>query len=321
MILSKRFTEDQISLASQVNIIAYAMSRGFEVKRISPRSYKIPGYGGLYINADGQKWNCFSKGSGGGTIQFVMEIENLSWVDSIKELLGLSDEELPYVEPPSKDSEVKGILILPEKNNTFKHIFAYLIKTRKIDADIVSRFVKEKKIYEDTYQNCVFVGYDENKEAKFASVRGTNTNKRFRRDLENSDKGYPFCQVGKTDTLCVFESAIDIMSYLTLIKIHGIDNFNHHLISMGGTSYIPIEKYLERNPKISKLTLCLDSDDEGHFFSQKIKERFGDEYEICCHLPKGKDFNEELLGSSLYDSNIRNHDVVDQNIISEDYMV
>lgn len=321
MNLSKRFTEDQIAQASQVNIIAYAMSRGYEVKRISPRSYKISGYGGLYINADGQKWNCFSKGSGGGTIQFLMEMENLTWVDSIKELLGLSDEELPYVEPPSKDSEVKGTLILPEKNNTFKHIFAYLIKTRKIDADIVSRFVKEKKIYEDTYQNCVFVGSDDKKEPKFASVRGTNTNRRFRRDIENSDKGYPFCQVGESDTLCVFESAIDLMSYLTLIRIHGIDNFSHHLISIGGTSYIPIDKYLDRNSEISKLILCLDSDDEGHFFSQKIKERFCVEYEIYCHIPKGKDFNEELLNSISYNSNIRNHNVIEQNIISDDYMV
>lgn len=316
MILSKRFTEDQIVQASQVNIIAYAMSRGFEVKRISPRSYKIPGYGGLYINADGQKWNRFSKGSGGGTIQFVIEMEGLSWVDSIKQLLGLSDEELPYVEPPTKDSEVKGTLILPEKNNTYKHIFAYLIKTRKIDADIVSRFVKEKKIYEDTYQNCVFVGYDENEETKFASVRGTNTKRIFRRDIENSDKGYPFCQVGESDTLCVFESAIDLMSYLALIKMHGIDSFNHHLISMGGTSYIPIDKYLERNSKISKLILCLDSDDEGHFFSQKIKERFGDDYEICCHLPKGKDFNEELIHTILNVKNISKVSDIKEEIMS-----
>jgi hypothetical protein len=66
-------------------------------------------------------------------------------------------------------------------------------------------------------------------------------------DIENSDKGYPFCHEGKSDTLCVFESDIDLMSYLSLIKLHGIKHFQHHLLSMGGTSYIPIEKYLERN--------------------------------------------------------------------------
>ena len=79
--------------------------------------------------------------------------------------------------------------------------------------------------------------------------------------------------------------------------MHGIDGFSHHLISMGGTSYIPIEKYLERYPDICKITLCLDSDDEGLFFSQKIKEKFGEKYDISCHIPKGKDFNDELITS------------------------
>lgn len=293
--MSKRFTEDQIYQANHVNIIAYAMSRGYDVKRISPRSYKIPGYGGLYINADGHKWNCFSRATGGGPVQFVMEMGHLSWVDAVKELIGLSEDDLPFVEPPAKDFEVKGDLVLPEKNQTFKHIFAYLIKTRKIDKDIVGEFVKSKKLYEDTYKNCVFVGFDIEDNPKFASVRGTNTKKRFRMDVENSDKGYPFCCEGNSDTLCVFESAIDLMSYLTLIKLHGISNFKHHLLSMGGTSYIPIEKYLERNPQIKKLTLCLDADDEGRFFAQKIKEKFGEDYEFRMHIPKGKDFNEELV--------------------------
>lgn len=292
--MSKRFTEEQIYQANHVNIIAYALSRGYDVIRISPRSYKIPGYGGLYINADGEKWNCFSRGTGGGPVQFVMEMDQLSWVDAVKELTGLSEDELPFVEPPPKDFEVKGDLVLPEKNQTFKHIFAYLIKTRKIDKDIVSEFVKNKMLYEDTYKNCVFVGYDEENNPKFASARGTNTKKRFRMDIENSDKGYPFCHEDISDTLCVFESAIDLMSYLTLIKLHGIKSFNHHLLSMGGTSYIPIEKYLERNPQITKITLCLDADDEGQFFAQKIKEKFGEGYEFKSHVPKGKDFNEEL---------------------------
>ena len=143
--MSKRFTEEQIYQANHVNIIAYAMSRGYDVKRISTRSYKIPGYGGLYINADGEKWNCFSRATGGGPVQFVMEIDQLSWVDAVKELTGLSEDELPFLEPALKDFEVKGDLVLPEKNQTFKHIFAYLIKTRKIDKDVVSEFVKSKK--------------------------------------------------------------------------------------------------------------------------------------------------------------------------------
>ena len=160
---------------------------------------------------------------------------------------------------------------------------------------MISQFVKDKKIYEDTHNNCVFVGYDENDSPKYASVRGTNISKKYRRDSENSDKWCPFCVNGKNDTLLIFESPIDLMSYMTLLKLHGISEFNHHLLSMGGTSYIPIEKYLKRYPEIINIILYLDSDDEGNFFSQKIRERFGDDYEISRHEPKGKDFNEDLI--------------------------
>ena len=170
----RRFTEEQISQASDINIIAYAQSRGFDVKKISPKSYKIPGYGGLYINADGHKWNCFSKGTGGGTIQFVMEMEGKTWVEAIKQLLGISYDELPYIPPAPKELEIKGDLVLPEKNDTYKHIFAYLIKTRKLDKDVISQFVKDNKIYEDIHNNCVFVGYDENNNSKYVSVRAVS---------------------------------------------------------------------------------------------------------------------------------------------------
>ncbi|SKC77405.1 DUF3991 and toprim domain-containing protein [Maledivibacter halophilus] len=219
----------------------------------------------------------------------------VSWVEAIRQLLGISQDELPYIPPPPKDIEIKEEIELPKKNDTYKHVFAYLIKNRKLDADIVNQFVKSKKIYEDTHHNCVFVGYDEENNPKFASVRGTNTRKKFRRDIENSDKGYPFCQEGRSDTLCIFESAIDLMSYLTLLKFYGITEFHHHMLSMGGTSYIPIEKYLEKNPNITSLILCLDSDDEGNFFTQKIRERFGEEYKVVRHIPNGKDFNDELV--------------------------
>ncbi len=80
----KRFTDEQIRQANSANIIEYAQSKGYEVKRVSSHSYKLPGHGGLYIDADGLKWNCFSADAGGGTIQFVMFLENKSWIEAIK---------------------------------------------------------------------------------------------------------------------------------------------------------------------------------------------------------------------------------------------
>ncbi len=47
--------------------------------------------------------------------------------------------------------------------------------------------------------------------------------------------------------------------------------------------------------------MCLDSDNEENFFSKKLWKNFGDKYKIRCHIPKEKDFNEELL---IYNSHV-----------------
>jgi len=45
---------------------------------------------------------------------------------------------------------------------------------------------------------------------------------------------------------------------------------------------------VENNKNIKKMIFCLDSDKEGHFFSGKIKERFGKKYEILKYVFKKK---------------------------------
>lgn len=270
---------------------------GYPIKQVTPRSFKISGYGGLYIHSDGNKWNWFSKNIGGGAIQFVMEMEGKTWVEAIKQLLGLS-ENITYQVPQRgiEKEEAKGEFILPEKNDTYKHIIAYLINTRGIDKDIVYDFIKEDKLYENKYASCVFVGFDKEKEHKYASVRSTNTaGKSFRADVKNSDKTYPFCKEGTSDTLYVFEAPIDLMSYLTLIKIHNIQNFRNHCISLGGVADKALDYYLKEIKNITKIMLCLDNDEAGHFSCQQIREKYKESYKIQRHSPKGKDFNEDLI--------------------------
>lgn len=292
-----RFTDEQIAHANSINIISYAQSSGYPVKKVTPRSFKIEGYGGLYIHSDGHKWNWFSKRIGGGTIQFVMEMENKTWVEAINHLLGICPEVVRYVpQIVEKEEKEKGEFVLPEKNNTFKHIFAYLINSRGIDKEIVYDFVKKHKLYENKYKSCVFVGYNKEGQTQYASIRSTNTSgKSFRCDVENSDKTYPFCKEGTNDTVCVFEAPIDLMSYLTLIKKYDIKNFDSHCISLGCVADKALDYYLKENPNIKKIMLCLDNDEAGHFACQQIREKYRDRYKIVRHLPEGKDFNEQLL--------------------------
>ncbi len=289
------FTDEQIDQANRINLIAYAKSRGHNLKRISNNSYKLPGYGGFFISGDGTKWNWFSKNKGGGAIQFIMEMEGKSWVDAVKELLGIINDELPIV-PRIKKVKEKGDLNLPKKNNTYKHIFAYLIKSRYIDKDVVADLVNKKMIYEDTNRNCVFVGFNDKHEPAYASRRSARTvGETFKGDVKNSDKSWPFHYFGLSNTVCVFEAPIDMMSYLSLLKVHGIDEFEHHLISLGGVTDRALQTFLKLNSNINTIMLCLDNDQAGDDACLRINEDYCDEYRMLRHKPKGKDFNDDLV--------------------------
>jgi len=289
------FTNQQIEQANQVNLIAYARSRGHEVKRISNNSYKLPGYGGLFISGDGAKWNWFSQNKGGGSIQFVMEMENKSWVDSVKELLGIDHNENPVVQKKVMSQPIED-MVLPDKNDTYKHIFAYLIKSRMIDSDIVTDFVNKKLIYEDSRRNCVFVGYNSSGEAAYGSMRSSRTTgEPFKGDVKNSDKSVPFYYEGKSDTVCVFESPIDMMSYLNLLKLHGCNDFEHHMISLGGVSDRALLGFLDNSPGIETIVLCLDNDEAGQNGCLRIGIKLQNEYQLRRHSPRSKDFNEDLV--------------------------
>lgn len=163
----RRFTDQQLQQANSINILDYAKSRGYPVDKVSGSAYKIPERGGLYINADGQKWNWFSQNKGGGVVQFVMEMEKLNWVDAIKPLIGDCENVVASKTkvidtikiPATSQSQTvhKGEFILPEKNNTFNHMLAYLINSRCLDKDIIYQFIKEGKVYENKQRSCVFV--------------------------------------------------------------------------------------------------------------------------------------------------------------------
>ena len=164
----KRFTEAEINEANSINLIAYAEQIGLNLKKVGT-SYKVKDYGGLYIDATGAKWNWFSKDAGGGPIQFVMEMEGKNWVDAVYTLLGT--EKSDFIPRPKPIDDEKGPFVLPDKNDTYKHVIAYLIQSRGIDKEAVYDFISQDKLYENTHRSCVFVGYDEKHEAKYASVR------------------------------------------------------------------------------------------------------------------------------------------------------
>ena len=67
--------------------------------------------------------------------------------------------------------------MLPEANDNYRRLYAYLFKTRCFSKAVVDWFVKKKLNYETRrYHNVVFIGRDAFGTARFASMRGTVDN-------------------------------------------------------------------------------------------------------------------------------------------------
>ncbi|WP_312907954.1 DUF3991 domain-containing protein [Tissierella praeacuta] len=304
----KRFTDEEIYKANNINIMDYINSLNLNTKRAG-RTIKIEGYGGLYIDPIKNRWNCFSQRKGGGPIQLVMFLENKTWVESVKVLLGNSYES-KQIQAHCRESkkEENKEFILPKKNKTFNHAIAYLIKTRGIDKDIVYKCIQNKILYEDERRNCVFVGYDKEGLPRYAGLRGTSSYKTFKGEVENSNKAYSFNIPGKTNQLYIFESPIELMSYLTLFKKKSMyyEGFNHHMVSLGCLAPVALDRYLEDNPNINEINICLNNDKWGRDAANNIRQEYQHRYRVNVEYPNVKDWNELLVQVNKINEGIQN---------------
>ena len=230
-------------------------------------------------------------------------MEGLSFLDAVQRILG----ELPRVPTKSEPTAPlpKTEFTLPPKHADNRRVFAYL-RSRGVDAEIINHCIKHGQLYEDAERhNCVFVGYKHDKPT-YGALRGTLSEATFVGEVPGSDKRFsfavPLCAGGKT--LCVFESAIDALSYLTLLKLRGQDWRAANTLSLSGV-YQPrkdgsirfpaaLEQYLKDNPGVTRIVLCLDNDTPGRAASAAIKQALAG-YEVIDNPPRrGKDYNDQL---------------------------
>ena len=168
--------------------------------------------------------------------------------------------------------------------------------------------MREHKIYENDKHSCVFVGFDKNGQAGYASVRSTYTmGNSYRGDVKNSDKRHCFTLNGKSDSVYVFEAPIDAMSHATLTKVSGWDWQEDWRIALGGVSDLGLQQFLSLHPEIKNIHFATDNDEQGKKvleneyntdgtikkvgYVQKYKDKG---YEVFREEPAHKDFNEDL---------------------------
>ena len=258
----------------------------------------------LVVNKDRKMWYWNSTHENGITaIDYLQTIHGKTYLEAMDILVGKDRAEIPVAPKlTQQEKDADKELHLPDKcKEGYKRVCAYLIKSRGLDQDIVDYCIKEKIIYQDSKNNAIFVGYDENKNPKFACARGTLSDRQFRGDCKGSDKKYCFEVKGKTpERLYVFEAPIDLLSYISISKKNDPNQSwkNHNFISLSGTSDVALENYLERNKNVTSIIFCLDNDEAGNKASEDYIKKYSEKgYKALRKAPKGKDFNDDLVKS------------------------
>lgn len=292
--------------AKEIDLVTYFRTyMPYELVKVSVNEYTTKSHDSLRMSNG--LWNWCSRGFGGkNAIDFIQKTKNMKFNDAANYVIEKMKMQTPiFIEQQQKIKERH--LILPEKNNNQDRVKSYL-KSRGIDEEIIKKCIEKHFIYEEKYyHNVVFVGYDELGNAKYAGCRATNETK-FKNDATGSDKKYSFRLESnkKTDTIYIFEGAIDLLSYATLFKLYGLNLEDKTMISLAGVyqpasdiseSKVPIaiQNYLEKHPEIEKIYLCLDNDEAGRNATKALQTVLPKKYEIIDKpAKKGKDYNEYL---------------------------
>lgn len=238
-------------------------------------------------------WYSQYEQKGGNAVQFVQKYYNKSYQDAVQMLL---DEHIdPISVDIQKKQNKKKPFELPAPNKSMKQIFAYLLKARFLDRDVVKYFVDKGLIYESAkYHNCVFVGIDKNGKARHAHKRGTYTlGEAFKGNVDSCEAEYSFHHTGTSNVLYVFEAPIDMLSYISLHK----ENWTEHsYVSLCSVSDRAVIQMLKDNPNLNKIYLCLDNDREGIDSDYRIRHNLNQigYYDVAFIRPKYKDWNEIL---------------------------
>lgn len=281
----------------KVDLVTYFRTiMPYELVKVSANEYTTKTHDSLRMSNG--LWNWCSRGFGGrNAIDYLMKTEQLEFNDSANLLLKQLQNKVPTIDQqPAKTKERH--IIIPEKNTASDKVISYL-KSRGIDEEIIKECIEKQLIYEEKhYHNAVFVGYDDLGNIKYAGCRSTNETV-FKQDATGSDKSYSFRLESntKTDTIYIFEGAIDALSYATFLKLYGMDYKAKTLISLAGIyqpasdiskSKIPlaIQRYLDKHPETKNIFLCFDNDKAGRKASKALQILLSDKYTILIKPPK-----------------------------------
>ena len=302
--MAKRFiSKKDLARIKELDLLTYLKNyEPQELVKKSRNDYVTRTHGSLHISNG--LWCWWAQNIGGRTaLQYLIKVEGMEFLDAALYLKDLIDKQPPTKVIQSNKSSYH--FRLPYRYENDNKIISYLVNERKLDKSIVDYCIKKKLIYESAHDHAVvFVGYDESHMPKFASTRSIDSD--MKKNIPGSNKAYSFCIKNEhSHQLHVFESAIDLLSYMTILKGNKKDYLNNNYLSIDGATLIgknihdteiPVAlNHFLKNNEINSIFLHMDNDKAGKDTVKKIQYHLKNQYKIIdCSPQKYKDVNQEL---------------------------
>ena len=293
-----------ITEAKRMDLLTYLREyEPGELVKFSSNTYTTRTHDSLKISNG--KWMWWSRGIGGkSALDYLIKVRGMDFVQAVQTIMGNGSVSFPTCKNIKSYEEQP--LLLPQKSPTTEVVFDYLFG-RGIDYEIINHCLEQELIIESLpYHNAVFIVYDEDKEPKYAAYRATNQS-RIMGDCTGSKKQYSFRLTAEnTGEVHLFECAIDLLSYATLMKLEGKDWRQFNLVSLAGVyspkqkiedSKVPVTlgRMLEKDKTIRRIVLHLDNDIAGRKATKALQTILSDKYEVVDDPPQyGKDVNDFL---------------------------
>ena len=305
------YSKEEIEKAREMDLLTYL--RFYEPEnlvRLHGDVYCTRQHDSLKISNG--KWMWWSRGFGGSSaLDYLTKVKGISFSDAMEILTGTKETAPSFFMPSPEKNECKRLL-LPEKNRSTKHIKKYLMR-RGITRNIIEKCIEDGILFESKlYHNCIFIGKDACKNPRYAAFRAC-TDERIMGEAAGSDKSYPFrIEAPNSPVLHLFESAIDLLSYASLVQRRSCRWNDENLLSMVGISVskhgsipLALRRFLDDNPQIREIEIHFDRDTAGRSAAASLSKALEGRYLVInSPPPQGKDYNDylkKLIAENRYD--------------------
>ena len=258
-----RYSESEISEIKKIDIVSFLEASGHKpLRKTNGKAicYRSPirneRTGSFYAYPQSNTWFDFGSGKGGSVIQLCMEINNISFGEACKMLLGGKLPERSIEEWKEPEPAIKIISIGPITSSWIKQ---YLSK-RCIPLSVADEYTKQARI---ELKNQEGIPYRKTVIA-FPNSKGGYEFRNSKTKIGSRPKYTTTINANKYTAL-IFEGLFDFLSWITLYGYK--DDFTYITLNSAALiDYVPISDY-------KHVLYFGDADAAGDVVLQKIKDK------------------------------------------------